>query len=101
MPSVDGSNIKTLKNPKYLKIVYADPLNTADELAVSYKLRNHDFVSAWIERLDTAQKKIIKLMILADFMGSMIQKQKLIILYRVLIDVLIPLILLHLLLIEQ
>ena len=52
----NGSNIKIFPRPKYLKIVYSNT-KTGEELPVFYKLRNHDFVNLWVERLTTAKHK--------------------------------------------
>ena len=51
-----GSNIKTLKKAEYLQITYCDPKNHSDKIDVRYKLRSHQVVPKWKERLISAQQ---------------------------------------------
>lgn len=53
MVKKNGSDIKTFPKPNYLKIVYSN-IKTGEDLPVFYKLRSHNFVNLWIERIYTA-----------------------------------------------
>lgn len=40
-----------------LLIEYANPLDMVDSITIDFKLRDHSFISRWIERVETAQSK--------------------------------------------